>query len=360
MKRVFVAAGERLQLLDATRGIASLAVAAFHIYVFSSVGPELAKAIPRWADAVLTHGSLGVDIFFVLSGLVIAASIAGDRITLGYLGRFALRRSIRLDPPYWATLVFAIALLALTHHPPSFSRVLAHIVYLQMLLGHQNIVSQFWTLTYEVQFYIVLIVMVMLGQRLGSGVGWTLAVVPLVASLAIQLAGVDTQGWFIAWWYAFALGVATTGMLTGRLSLATWGLLAIAVFGVGVATSKMDIITVVTAACGIGFLGRAGVLARWSGGRVLQWLGRRSYSLYLMHFLGSALAKMASPRITTPFQAAIVFALALAVSVVAAEALYRLVEAPAHRLSRSIGSVRARNLSSTAPAPQGIPEQSVA
>ena len=337
MMRAVPARGERLQFLDAVRGVASLAVAVFHIYVFSATGSILSKAIPRWLDVLLRHGSLGVDVFFVLSGLVIAMSVADDRITLRYIGRFAVRRSIRLDPPYWATLVLATFLLILAKKPPTPARVLAHVVYLQVLTGYQNIVSQFWTLTYEVQFYLVLVVMMLVAQRLGRRVGWTLALGPFALSLAIQLLVLDTHGWFISWWYAFAFGVATTAMLSNRLGMAQWLSVAAAVFAVGVATRNVDVLTVAAAGCGIGLLGRAGLLARWSGGRTLQWLGRRSYSLYLIHFVGSGVAKMLGARIATPVQAAMVFLFAIALSLISAELLYRLVEAPAHRLSRTVG-----------------------
>ena len=46
----------------------------------------------------------------MLSGFVIAFSVGERRITPGYVGRFALRRSLRLDPPYWGSLVLALGL----------------------------------------------------------------------------------------------------------------------------------------------------------------------------------------------------------------------------------------------------------
>src|SRR5471030_2381991 len=94
---------QRMPALDAIRGVACLAVVWYHVYCFSAL-PQLLK-LPSWIDRIIRHGFLGVEVFFVLSGVVIALSILGDRITWAYLGRFALRRSLRLDPPYWAALV---------------------------------------------------------------------------------------------------------------------------------------------------------------------------------------------------------------------------------------------------------------
>ena len=337
--RCLVRAGQRLAFLDALRGIASLAVAVFHIYAFSAIATHLTGIAPNWVDVLFKHGGLGVDVFFVISGIAIATSIAGALITWRYIGQFAVRRSIRLDPPYWATLALAAVILAIQHRPASFGRVLAHVAYLQMLVGEKNIVSVFWTLTYEVQFYLVLVIAVMVAQRFGKRVGWAIAIVPFLTSLLIPILGVETNGWFILWWYAFAIGVATLGMLSGRLPVAVWfcGIVLIAVTEPFV--GSLNHIAVAMTALAIGLLGRGGALVRWTGGAVLQWLGRRSYSLYLIHFIGANIAKLLSPRITTPTEAVLVFALCLSISLGLAEVMYRVVEAPAHRLSRSVGEL---------------------
>lgn len=54
---------------------------------------------PSWVASVLDHGNLGVAVFFVLSGFVIAHSLHGVRVTPSVVGRLMLRRSLRLDPP---------------------------------------------------------------------------------------------------------------------------------------------------------------------------------------------------------------------------------------------------------------------
>ena len=334
--RSFVEAGKRLTFLDALRGLAALSVAVFHIYAFSAVGTHLATVEPSWLDAAFKHGGLGIDVFFVISGMAIASNIPGSKITWRYVGRFAMRRSIRLDPPYWATLALASVILALDGRAPSMGRVLAHVFYTQTILGQVQIVSVFWTLTYEVQFYLVLVLAIMLGQRLGARVGWSLAIVPFLTSLLIPSLHIETHGWFILWWYAFAMGVATFAMLTGRLPVFVW-LLAVVLIALNETfVGSLNHMTVAVTALTVGLIGRAGLLARWTGGRILQWLGRRSYSLYLIHFLGAALAKTLSPYISGPASATLAFASSLLLAIGAAEAMHRLIEAPAQRLSKSV------------------------
>ena len=144
------------------RGLAALWVVLFH----AAEGRHLLKleaALPAWLDAdIFSHGNFGVPIFFVLSGFVIAHSVGGGRVDAAYLGRFTLRRSIRLGLPYWASIVLAIGFLSLkaaaTHSPvaiPTPGQIAAHVFYLQEILRVQEINSVYWTLCYEMQFYLL-------------------------------------------------------------------------------------------------------------------------------------------------------------------------------------------------------------
>ena len=128
------ATSRRLPFIDALRGIAALWVVIFHIGEGRQVA-SLQAALPSWLDlAVFKAGHFGVPIFFVLSGFVIALSIGTDRVTFGYTGRFALRRAIRLDLPYWASIAITLAFASVkaqlrpdTGLPvATFRQVLAH------------------------------------------------------------------------------------------------------------------------------------------------------------------------------------------------------------------------------------------
>jgi peptidoglycan/LPS O-acetylase OafA/YrhL len=109
----------------------------------------------------------------VLSGFVIAYSVRSGTYTLDYLGSFVVRRSIRLDPPYWVAIFMESTLIWLSlwmgisvGSLPSPGQFLAHFVYLRNLLGLGDIVAGFWTLCYEIQFYVFLIVLLVVGHGL--------------------------------------------------------------------------------------------------------------------------------------------------------------------------------------------------
>lgn len=114
---------------------------------------------------LLGYGYLGVDIFFVISGFVISYSVRNSEHTLGFLFRFGIRRSIRLDPPYWITIILELSLIklglilfpALGTSFPDVGQIISHIFYMQDILDYGNIVDIFWTLCYGIQFYIVFV-----------------------------------------------------------------------------------------------------------------------------------------------------------------------------------------------------------
>lgn len=275
----------------------------------------------------------------------------GAKITWPYTLSFAVRRSIRLDPPYWAILALACFLRAVSGEPVPLSSALAHVVYLQNILGFPNIVQQFWTLAYEVQFYLVLICFVGLAQKGGKFVGWLAALLPLAASLAFYGTWQPT-GWFLDYWYAFALGVATTGMLRKRINPAVWALAAGSVLALGFARSRIEMVTVAVTVVVIGITGLAGKLPVWSGGVVFRYLGRISYSFYLVHFLGTFIARILAARADSAFEGVLVFVAATLIAIGFAEVLHRLIEGPAHELSRRLGrSIASRLERSAEPVP---------
>lgn len=332
--------GSRLVALDALRGIAAIAVVWLHIYYFSRL-PEL-LALPSWLDFALKQGGLGVQVFFVLSGIVITLSVRGNRITRSYVAYFALRRSLRLDPPYWATLLLASLVLVAVGDPPGIGRFVAHVFYLQNIFQYRNIVSQFWTLCYEVQFYLALVLLIGLGQRAGKRWGTLVGVILFCVSLLLLTYHRSAHGWFLDWWYAFALGVATAGMLMREMHRALWAALLLAMLGLSIQLRSESLLAVTLTAAAIGLAGWAGKLVVWTGGPLLQWLGRISYSLYLIHFPGPAFAKFASLHVHGRLAGAAVFGGATAISLLCAATLHYTVERPALQWSRRADKVVAR------------------
>jgi peptidoglycan/LPS O-acetylase OafA/YrhL len=65
---------KRFLLVDALRGIAAMSVFVFHLQAGHHVD-LIMGVLPAWLAVILKYGYLGVAIFFVLSGFVIAHSL---------------------------------------------------------------------------------------------------------------------------------------------------------------------------------------------------------------------------------------------------------------------------------------------
>lgn len=337
----------RFLMIDGLRGVAALAVVCYHLRLAvdeAARGPWLWDGL-RW---VINRGFLGVDVFFVLSGFVIAYSTRTGPHNLSFLGRFALRRSIRLDPPYWVAIALEVLLVTLTirlfpslgTELPTLKQVIAHLFYAQNILGYGDIVTIFWTLCYEVQFYLFFVLLRISWQQLPNRV---LAVIVLtalfVASLSVRFTTVSLSGFALDRWFQFFLGVMAWWVLAGkvqaRVLVATW----FAVMIVALAAGKPDQIVGVGTSILMVVAGVRGKMGSWLAGRTIQFLGKISYSLYLIHLAvgwrAISLVGQLSPPLSAP-QAIALFLGGIALSVASAAVMWRLIEYPSIALSKRI------------------------
>jgi peptidoglycan/LPS O-acetylase OafA/YrhL len=371
--------GQRFAFIDALRGIAALGVAAYHIYHYGPLPKAAAAVTPKFLDVALRHGWMGVQIFFVISGFVIAYTLRSAQITPGFLGNFAFRRSLRLDPPYWFTILFVIALYTLTSslfdiqdglmsEAPTWDQLLAHVFYLQNVLGYSNLSVGFWTLCIEVQFYILFALLLGFAQRLTShcsdrraeGAHWLpliLTFAPLgIASLFWFSLDRQNTDWVTHFFAFFFLGAMAWWTLEGRMpKLAFWALVAVILL-----RQRTNGTLDMTVALAVGVTIYLGILTgrsdRWLRYAWLQRLGKISYSLYLIHYPISWIITTLGYELTgnAPLPAAGWLVLSLIASVGVAHTLHLAIESPAMRFSRRFKGFPARpnaRVSSGAPIP---------
>ncbi|MEV4281026.1 acyltransferase family protein [Actinoplanes xinjiangensis] len=151
----------RLRWLDALRGIAVLAVVYEHFaaYLF----PGVKQATVQWVHA----GTFGVVLFFLVSGYIVPASIERR----GSLRHFWIGRVFRLYPAFLITIAGAAVVAQIASRPgvpqdlfdKTMTTVLGHLTMLQDILGVANVQYQFWTLTYEMLFYLIVTVVFVFG-----------------------------------------------------------------------------------------------------------------------------------------------------------------------------------------------------
>lgn len=147
---------ERIDSLQLLRGIAATLVAAFHLWAAAVAAAPDGQA--PWPLGWVQGGEAGVDLFFVLSGFIIAY-VSATRIGDGPVA-FLRARFWRIYPPYWAVLglMWLIGLAAWLGLgdggmlPDGPGQILTSVLLLP-LPGHSLRVA--WTLAVEVLFYLV-------------------------------------------------------------------------------------------------------------------------------------------------------------------------------------------------------------
>ena len=184
--------------LDALRGLAVLAVLFEHL--LDALFPEVRTTVSPWFD----FGQYGVMVFFLISGYVVPASLERRGSVTG----FWAGRLFRLYP-LWILVACAGTLFALVPvywelpeqvagHP--VAGALAHLTMLQDFLQVPSVVNVFWTLSYEMVFYLLVTALFLLGR----GRPRTLRV------LAVAVAGVLAGGLLPAGALSAALGLEAT------------------------------------------------------------------------------------------------------------------------------------------------------
>lgn len=308
-------------ILDIARGIAALGVFLFHI------SDGLQQSMPAVAS-VFRFGSLGVPLFFVISGYVISASADAIIRKNESANAFLKRRFLRIFPPFWCSILVVVALpyliaaismlksgiyevplpqfLALTGGEwlqlISLSKVfLAEDGDLQGQFSQVN--SVYWTLAIEFQFYLMVYLALLFRHH------FLLIIATVTAASLVLLAYPQAlnSGLFLYFWPMFALGIvlfhvikhdwkidrlavsapAVALLLGTLLSLAYLGSLG-EVLGKLFPSVSLGFATVCTLILWLGQpIGQVLEAAKHGGLRWLikaaAFLGVISYSVYLLH-----------------------------------------------------------------------------
>jgi peptidoglycan/LPS O-acetylase OafA/YrhL len=228
---------------------------------------------------------------------VIAHSLYSVRVSLNLATRFMLRRSIRLDPPYWIAIAVAIGFAALSslivpgkpRLEISGAQILAHVFYLQDILKYPSFNSVFWTLCLEVQFYLLYVAALALGRNKPDlpYQGWIVPLILLAAMMVSLLwptqmvTGVVWSGSFLPLWHGFLVGVLAYWSWRNH-ALAPFFLVTIAILILFTNGNPFSIACATTAAT-LWIAALTGSISRALNWRWLQFLGMISYSLYLIH-----------------------------------------------------------------------------
>jgi peptidoglycan/LPS O-acetylase OafA/YrhL len=338
----------RLASLDFLRGMAAFLVVIPHFFVFEKIGVQTFEAI----------SILGVEIFFVLSGYVLAPQILfilNSENRFRNLKIFLIRRWMRTIPAY---LIALICISVFSHRlwSPDFFRYLVYAQNLWRQLNTDDYFSIAWSLSVEEWFYITFPVFLILfleltrRKNLGTAIVAAASFIVLI-TIARSMLG-DYQNWgpavrravafridSIAYGFVLYIAVNRTSFDIRKIPapLIWLAFAIIAVAGVFVTTSIGNnqsfwletlfpfYAAIFGAACIICAL-RADALfvSHKKLAHLGFFLGRISYSVYLFHLI--VLTAIAGKFSGLPIP--LLFCLVIGTTVMLAYLMYTAIEAP--------------------------------
>lgn len=353
-----MASGRLLHNVQALRAIAAFMVVLYHARLMTPIGTRLS----------FDFGNAGVDIFFLISGFIIAhvTTETHERV-----GGFLLKRAIRVVPLYWALtlLLYAGAQIAPQiagaggqPGPVELAKSLFFIPYFDASGEMHPVLFLGWTLDYEMFFYLMMGLALALAPGSGGARARLLIVSALLAALVLlgwvlQPKDAIGQTYSDALMIEFAIGLwlnqAFRAAAPGRLGAGAalgWGLCGLAGAALLVAGDygwpqiarelKWGIPALMIVAAALA-LERGG---RTAGGRRLMLLGEASYAIYLTHPFVIKAASLVYARLgVTPLalQALALLGLYALVALIGV-GFHLLVEKPLIRLLRHLLLPRAR------------------
>ena len=265
--------------------------------------------VQHWLPPFFPFGELGPSLFFVLSGYLVTGIIWGSGAYPGApgawgrrLGNFYLRRVLRIVPLYYLALpgCALLPLATVREHPAWFLLPVANLL-IYKSRGWGDGIGHLWTIAVELQFYLLWPwLLAGLGRRLapllllvaGSWVFrgiWAALVRPDMVHLLLPsnldlfaLGAVLSHAQGRSWLRRVARGrhvlLAWLCWATLRLWTGPGGWTSSQVLGQSIGLALADGLTIGWLLHNPGAGRRLGLVHP-----VVQWVGQRSYSLYLYH-----------------------------------------------------------------------------
>jgi len=275
------------------RGISVLYVILFHLKVV-------------W----FSGGFLGVDIFFVISGFLMAALYGRKELEGSHALEFFKSRSLRLLPAYFSIIVITLAFLFFVILPHEFSSIAKHSLYSSFLLPNLGFwldssyfgkrefepLLHLWSLGVELQFYLMVPLFILIWYR-SKALLIFIAVISIVACIFVVEISTKTSFFltpFRIWEFLLGFVVAKQFTRDGEPLTDKYAFVGLIAFMVLVCLPLFDIgefnhpggyafaiclATSIVLALGLPFGLKASLSAS-----ILEKIGKYSYSLYLVHF----------------------------------------------------------------------------
>lgn len=351
---------EELGAITGLRFVAAFFVFIFHIQL--QIGTPYLK---YRTDNIISHGALGVNLFFVLSGFLLTYSHLKDYKNPSVLGWkyykiFLLKRVARIYPVYLCGLIiFLIITIAFNAFPSSFVPVaMTNLFMLQSFFPIHEMTwygTGSWSVSTELFFYMLFPVFLPLLLRIKTKRQLTFLLIIMIVISSIPGIYRTFNPDFIApeHIYAFApvrLPEFLCGIVTGILvfkyswyfsKYATLFFLSVLIFFLLLIGGKvhdhtaynlLSLPAIIGLICTSAHV-KQSILTRWLSSRLMKYLGKISYCFYISQlpimFIIQLLRNNHIINNKDQFVAIVAFLVSLLISIL----LYHFIEVPIHEKS---------------------------
>ncbi len=323
---------KEIPILDNLRAIAAWSVCLYH-FVCTTTG-FISK--DNFIYKIFSFGSYGVHLFFIISGLVIPWSLYYKGYRLNNFFKFFIKRLARLEPPYIVSVLVMLVILLIRKYSPAYNnnevlistkQLLLHIGYLiPFFRGTAWLNNVYWTLAIEFQYYILIgfLYFLIISKRLYV----RLIAYLLIISSSVLLPNAD----FLPYWLpVFGVGILIFLYKSNRISLIEYLVVSL-LFSIDV-----FIFNSITA-CAVSVISGLAIMLLFNNSlKILAWLGKFSYSVYLMHaIIGASFVNILSHYATTGISKTAIVITGMAVTFLSSYLMYLFVEKPSKKLSSKL------------------------
>lgn len=282
--------------IDALKFLAANAIVLHHFSIYGPLSQGLAEVAASLSFWLSAHALKLVHVFLAAGGFLAARALSMPSQLSQPWHRLVLQRYTRTMPAFAAALALAVLCAWLARPwlggddtvplPPSLAQVLAHLSFLQGILGHDALSAGVWYVAMDFQLYALLAALLAWRPRWA----WPLVLVLTAASLLFFNRQSGWDDWAVFFFGSYGLGALAFRVAhspragAGLAALALLGLLAL------VLEMRDRLLLALATALWLGWLESRPPAAGAAPGifqGVVEWMarqGRLSYALFLVHF----------------------------------------------------------------------------
>jgi len=291
-------------LINLLKAGAAQLIVLHHLAFYGPMADAARPLMPPIIDWLDQYGRIAVQAFLVIGGFLVAKSLAPAGLPgIGNPLATIWRRYIKLAPPFIVAMFLAIGASALARTwmvhdsisaPPNMSQLAAHVLLLHSVLGYESLSAGAWYVAIDFQLYALMTCLLWVGGRIAGNrpMPWLM---PLLVTLGVSISllyfnrDAEFDVWAPYFFGSYGLGIlAWWASDPRRPFVATFSLLLMMVVPAVLALEldfRIRIAVASVVACFLCLYGRTRLSTYASSGwSLINYLGKISYSIFLVHF----------------------------------------------------------------------------